>query len=142
MPLEENQEIIRRLYEEVWSKGNLATADELVDINYVNHSYVPLPEPGLEGFKQSIIKFRTSFPDVYIVIEDMICEGDKVVTRATAHGTHRGTYIGIPPTGKQATWTGINIWRIANGKIVERWGQPDHLSILHQLGASISGQVG
>jgi steroid delta-isomerase-like uncharacterized protein len=80
---------------------------------------------------------RTSFPDLTITIEDLIAEGDKVVTRLTARGTHQGTFRGIAPTGRVVSWTGIRIFRIAEGKIVEHWANWDDLSLLQQLGGRI-----
>ena len=77
---------------------------------------------------------RTSFPDFHVTSEDIIAEGDKVVSRWTASGTHKGELFGIPPTGKKATWKGISIYRFADGKIVEAWGDADFLGLLQQLG--------
>lgn len=89
---------------------------------------------GREGFKQFVLMYRSAFPDMHITIEDQIAEGDKVVSRWTARGTHQGELMGIPPTGKQATVTGINIERFANGKFVEEWSNFDALGLLQQLG--------
>src|SRR5713101_5503546 len=117
---EESKAIARRLVEEVWNKGNLAVADEIVaasvrdwDAARINYPASPGSELGSEGFKQLVTLFRAAFPDVYLTIEDMIAEGDKVVVRWIAHGTHSGELRGIGPTGKQITVTGIDIHRIA-----------------------------
>ncbi len=79
--------------------------------------------------------WRAGFPDLHITIEDIIAEGDKVATRATARGTHKGEFMNIPPTGKQVTVTSIAIQQIAGGKVVEVWVNIDHLGMMQQLGA-------
>jgi predicted ester cyclase len=87
---------------------------------------------------QRLIMLRTAFPDMQYTVEDEIVEGDKVVHRLIGHGTQQGEFLGIPPTGKQATWTGIAIYRIAGGKIAERWVNVDNLGTIQQLGAILS----
>ena len=126
----------RRLLEEVWSKGNFAVIDDLVDANHVNHdpNAAQLP-PGREGMKQFAMAYRSAFPDLSMTVEDQVAEGDKVVTRWCARGTHKGALPGLPATGKSATVTGIGIDRIVNGKIVESWGNWDQFGMLRQLGA-------
>jgi steroid delta-isomerase-like uncharacterized protein len=89
---------------------------------------------GREGIKQFYATLRAAFPDIHFTIEDQIAEGDRVVTRWTARATHTGEYQGIPPTGKQFSLTGIDIDRIANGKVVECWPIADELGVLQQLG--------
>jgi len=135
MLTEDNKTLARRVFEEVLNQGNLAVVDELFDANYVGYDPgVPAPIHGKEGYKQYVRMYSTAFPDSHYTIEDMIAEGDKVVTRWTATGTHQGTLMGIPPTGKQATATGIVIGRLANGKFVESWLNFDALGMLQQLG--------
>jgi predicted ester cyclase len=105
--------------------------------NYVDHNPPPVPglAPGLEGLKQAFPIFYNATPDGYHIIDDLIAEGDKVVVRITACGTHTtGDLFNIPPTGKQLTMTGIAIYRIASGKSVERWSEQDKLGIMQQLG--------
>ena len=90
---------------------------------------------GTEEAKQFVSSFLEAFPDVSFSVEDLIAEGDKVVSRYTARGTHRGeTEEFGPPTGRQLEQEGITIHRIEDGKIVEEWNQYDNLSILQQLG--------
>jgi steroid delta-isomerase-like uncharacterized protein len=89
---------------------------------------------GYPAYKQFISMYFTAFPDLHITIEDMIAEGDTVVVRTTFHGTHKGDLMSIPPTGKQATTTGISIFRVANGKALEHWANSDDLGLLQQLG--------
>jgi len=124
MLTEENKDIVRRAVEEIWNKGNMAVADELLAANFVNHDPVGGPETSnLEAYKQGIIDFRTDFPDFHVAIEEMIAEGDKVVTRWTCTGTHKGRSgaIDIAPTGKPVTIEGVTIDHIAGGKILEEW---------------------
>ncbi|MBI3978014.1 MAG: ester cyclase [Chloroflexi bacterium] len=135
MSVEQNKAILRRIPEEVFNKGNLAIADEIFAADYVEH--VPLPPglpAGLEGLKQFVTIVRSAFPDFHYTIDDVIAEGDQVVFRLTARGTQQGEFMGIPPTGKQATWTEIHIGRAAGGKLVEHWANYDHLGMLQQLG--------
>jgi DNA-binding SARP family transcriptional activator/predicted ester cyclase len=129
-----NKALVRRFYEEI-DKGNLDAMDELVAEDYVDHS--PPAFPGLgsgrEGFKNSFKLFLEATPG-YHKIEDQIAEGDKVVTRLRAYGTHAGDLPGIPRTGNKLTVTAIVIHRIANGKLVEKWSNKDALGYLQQLG--------
>lgn len=132
---EQNKGLVRRAVEEVWNLGNYAVVDELVASDIVIHASTPDAEVhGPEGVKQFYTALRKAFPDIHFAIEDQIAEGDRVVTRWTARGTHRGEFNGIPPTGKRGAITGIDIDRIAGGKVVECWPQVDELSLLQQLG--------
>lgn len=135
MTTEENKALVRRWFEEVVSQGNLALADELLGgPDYIIH-FPGSPEPiDREGHKQLVTMFRTGFPDWREVVEDMIAEGDKVVTRVTGYGTHEGEFQGIPPTGKKVTVAGLGIDRVAAGKIVEKWAAFDALGMMQQLG--------
>ena len=133
MSAEENKTIVHRA-EELWNTGNLAIADEVYAKNFVNHDPGAPDVRDLETYKGFIAAVRTGLPDFHVTIEDMIAEGDKVAGRWTASGTHLGELIGIPPTGKQATWTGMTIHRFAGGKIVEAWWSRDMLSFLIQIG--------
>jgi steroid delta-isomerase-like uncharacterized protein len=131
-----NKAIVLRLIEEVLSNGNLAVVDELIDPNFSLH--LPgLQEPlrGTEGLKRAVEGFRSGFPDRRMVVEDAICEGDKVAVRVTQQGTHRGVFQGINPTGKQVNVTAIAIFRVADGKIAEEWLSSDRLGLLQQIGA-------
>ena len=135
MSIEENKAIVSRATEEIFNKDNLAVVDELYATNFVSHgSDIPGVTPDREGYKQFVTMSRTALPDFHTTIEDMIAEGDKVVQRFTARGTHKGEFMGIPPTGKQVTITGIAIDRIAGGKIVENWVNMDMLGMMVQLG--------
>lgn len=90
--------------------------------------------PDREGFKQFIKMVRDAFPDFHDTVEDLIAENDKVVLRVTCTGTHKGEFMGVPPTGKQVTVSAIAIYRFAGGKAVEHWNVTDRLSLMQQLG--------
>lgn len=131
----ENKMIDHRLIEEVWNRGNFAVVDEVIASDYIGHSSTPAGEThGREGYKQFYATLREAFPDLQVTIADQIAEADKVVTRWTAHGTHKGEFQGIAPTGRQGAITGITIDRIANGKVVECWSNVDDLGMMRLLG--------
>ncbi len=130
---EQNKALVRRVIEEVYNQGNLAAADELAASDLVIH----LPSQaihGREGAKQYVATLRSGFPDIHFTIEEQLAEGDRVMTRWTAHGTHLGEFQGIPPTGKRVRVTGTEVDRIANGKTVECWSNVDELGMMQQLG--------
>jgi predicted ester cyclase len=135
MSTEDNKALVRRFYEEVINKKKTAAIDEFIDPNQVDHAAPPGIPGGIEGAKQVIAMYLTAFPDLHFTVEDMIAEGDKVVARITARGMHQGTFMSIPPTGKQVTVTAIEIIRIAGSKFVEHWMELDALGLLQQLGA-------
>lgn len=129
----ENKGIMRRFYEDVFNKGNISAIDELFDKNFIDRSFYGR-EAGIEDAKKSFKEFRKAFPDSKIEIEDMLAESDKVATRFTWHGTHKGEFMGVKPTGRKVKMSVIDIIRISNGKIIERWGVEDNLSMWQQLG--------
>jgi steroid delta-isomerase-like uncharacterized protein len=129
----QSKTLTRRIFEEMQSQGNLAIADDIFASDFVNHT--PFGDMvGPEGAKQFVTKLRTGFPDLQVTIEEQIAEGDKVATHWTARGTHQNEFQGIPATGKQMEIRGIVISQIADGKIVEQWGNPDVLGLMQQLG--------
>ncbi len=134
MSTEDNKALMRRFLEEVFNKQNQAAIDEFIAPNHVDHTLPPFLPTTPEGTKRAIGIYLTAFPDVHLVVEDMIAEGDKVVTRYTSRGTQKGAFMGIPPTGKQMMVSSIIIARFADGKIVEEWGLDDQVGMLQQLG--------
>lgn len=134
MSLEENKAHVRQLYEEVFNKKKLATIDDYFAANVIDHSLPPGAPGGIEGVKLTIGMFVGAFPDMHITVEDLIAEGDRVVARWTLRGTHQGSSLGMPPTGKQFTIPGVSIVRLAGGKSVEQWVVHDQLGMLQQLG--------
>jgi steroid delta-isomerase-like uncharacterized protein len=134
MSTEDNKALVSRYFNEAWNQGSPAVIDELFAANF--HAHNPgIPDGGSrEGFKQFNSVFRSAFPDLRTIRDEVIAEGDQVVTRFTAHGTQTGELQGIPPTGKPMTVTGIEIVRVSGGKIVEAWVEFDQLGMLQQLG--------
>jgi len=126
---EANKAVRRRYYEEVWNQGNLDVIDEIYPPDRDWHRY-----GNADGFKQYVAATRAAFPDLHYTIEDMIAEGDLVAVRTTATGTHKGEFMGIPPTGVHATMTGLLISPIIDGKIQTSWVNEDNLGMMQQLG--------
>jgi len=135
MSTEVNKTSLRRFYDEVFNKKNRAAIDEFIDPNHVDHSAPPGTPDGLKGVKQTLNMYLTAFPDLHFTVEDIIAEEDRVVARLTVRGTQQGAFMGVPPTGRQATSTAIDINRIVGGKSVEHWLEMDTLGLLQQLGA-------
>ncbi len=132
---EENKQVVRRLLEEPWT-GNLAVIDELVDASYVGYDPSnPEPLRGPEGFRGFISTYTSAFPDARITVDEQIAEGDRVATRWTGRGTHERELMGIAPTGKQVTVSGLTLSHLRDGKVVEEWTNWDTLGLLQQLGA-------
>ncbi len=131
MSLQDNKSIAHALFSKAWNEGDFSVAEEYVSPNIIDNFD---KSEGIESFKGVIQTFRSAFPDLRLTIEDEIVEGDKVVHRWMMNGTQKGEIMGIPPTNKQATWTGITIVRFADGKVVERWANVDILAVLQQLG--------
>jgi steroid delta-isomerase-like uncharacterized protein len=134
MSTEENKATVRRLFEEY----SLDVVDELLVPDYTHHDPNLPPEfqHGRDAYKQVVTMFLAAFPDLRTTVEDLIAEGDKVAARWTFRGTHQGELMGIPPTGKQVTGTGMSVTRLANGKMAESWVNFDALGMMQQLGAA------
>ena len=138
MSVEENKALIRRFCEEVWNKGNLDVMSEIFAPDYVRHDLRPgTPPSGPEGQKKIAADFRAAFPDLRMNIDLLIAEGDMVVVRWTTEGTNTGTWGNVAPTGKHARFSGVNIFRIRNNRVVELWNHRDDLGLMQQLGAPI-----
>ena len=134
MSAEENKALIRRFYDEVTNGRNLAILDELLAPNFEGFKVEGAGHgQNREEFKQMMTMVLNAFPDHHQTIHDWIAENDKVVTRWTVQGTQQGEYIGIPPTSKQVKITGIDIFRISDGKIMEIWAEVDMLGMMEQL---------
>ena len=134
---EENKALVRRYFEEIWDKGNLDLIEELFTTDFVRHGPTATEGEvrGLEGFESLSSMYRSALTDLRVSIEDQIAEGDRVVTRWTARGTHRGELMGNAPTGNQTTVRGILVDRISGGKIEEEWADYDTLHLMQQIGA-------
>jgi steroid delta-isomerase-like uncharacterized protein len=132
---EQNKTVVRRLFDELWNKGNLSVADELFTPNY-NHHDTSTPDVGRgpDSEKKRATLYRTAFPDLRLMIEDIIAEGETVVARWSCRGTHKGDLNGVAPTGKQFTISGVSIARFSGGKMAEGWINWDALGLMQQLG--------
>jgi len=137
MSAKEIKALYRRWAEEL-SKGKaaaMAVIDELYAPDFVEHGAPGEDTHGVKDFKKIVSELYSAFPDIHLTIDDMVVEGDKVAVRVTESGTHKGEFMGIPPTNKKWTVWGIFIDRVAGGKIVEEWGVSDlTLSVMKQLG--------
>jgi len=133
MSAEQHKMSIQRWVEGTWNNGNLALADEVYSADYLLHDPAG-PIQGLEALKHFVASFRSAYQDLHATIEEMIAEGDKLVWRYTLRGTHRGEFMGIAPTGKSMTLTGILISRFVDDKVVEDWNNYDALGMMQQLG--------
>jgi steroid delta-isomerase-like uncharacterized protein len=132
---DDGKRISRQVIEEVFNKGRLDLIDELIAPGYTGHDpALPQDITGPDGQREIVAGYRAAFPDLAISIDDQIAEGDRVVTRWTARGTHTGDLWGIAGTGKQATVTGTTIDRIQGGQIVQSWINWDALGLMQQLG--------
>lgn len=136
MSAENNKQVVTRWYQDVLTDGNLGLIDELFAPTYTHHEeIVPGGWPrGSAGAQAIAHTYRTASNDIRYTIEDQLVEGSKVVTRWTAHGTHTGSFLGAPGSGKQYTISGISIERIENGKIAETWSNWDLMGLMVQLG--------
>ena len=131
---EENTALVERFWKEVWVPGNDAAIAELVADDELHHWGIGDDTASRKAFADRIQVLLSAFPDITIQVDQAIAEDDLVATRWTATATHQGEWLGIAPTGKSVTYTGINIFRIACGQIAESWGEADHLGLLRQLG--------
>jgi predicted ester cyclase len=134
MTTEQNKELVRR-YRELHNTNQLDQLDEIVASDLITHNLLPGLPPGLEGGKMAHMGGVASFPDMHVQTEDLVAEGDQVVERWTISGSFAGaTFFGAPPNGKKFSVGGISMYRIANGRIVEHWGQMDTMGLMQQLG--------
>ena len=134
---QQNLSSVKRIYAEFINQGNEAVFDELVDPNVIENKELPPGlEPNREGVKQFFSMFRSAFPDLHIQVDEMIAADNKIVTRVTITGTHQGTFMNIPPTGNKISYKAIDIFRLANGKVVEHWGIGDNAKMIEQLGVT------
>ena len=133
MSVEQNKALVRE-FEDLINARDLDTALTLFSPDYVDHTpSVGLPS-GIEGVRAFHSMMFAAFPDRQVTSSEMIAEGDKVVHRLRGELTHKGVFMGMPPTGKHIVWSCIDIWRVADGKIVEHWVEADMLGMMQQLG--------
>lgn len=130
---EQNKEIVRRYFAEIWSSGHYDVADQLVEAGHQISTGTPMSP---DVIKHVASLFRTAFPDIKYDLAVVVAEDDIVVAHWKAKGTHKGMFRGVEPTGKEITYQGFDVYRVVNGKLVERWGLNDDLGLLQQLGAA------
>jgi steroid delta-isomerase-like uncharacterized protein len=130
----ENKTFLVRSFDALFNEKRVDDADEFYAQDYVDHSPVPGQAPGLDGAKQKWRMYLAGIPDLHAIVEDMVAEGDKVAVRWIVEGTHSGELLGIPPTGRPVRISGISIYRLAEGKIVEQFERWDKLDLTQQLG--------
>lgn len=126
--------IVRKFFEVGPSKGDLAAADAILHPEFSLHTPLPTPGPGIEAMNNVITTCRAAFHGLQVTVDDIMAEGDKVTARFTARGIHKGEFMGLPPTGKAIIMTGIEIFRIKEGKIAELWGEANLMGLMQQLG--------
>jgi steroid delta-isomerase-like uncharacterized protein len=129
-----NKTLVTEFIDALFTNGDLNAVDRYLAPGFVNHDPFPGFAPDREGFRRIGQVFRQAFPDWHSQLEALIAEGDLVTERFTARGTHQGELMGVAPTGREITLAGINIFRVQDGKLVERWGRTDDLGLLQQLG--------
>ena len=134
MSTEENKALVRRFVEEAQTRHNLAAVDEYISPDFMDHSAPPGLPPDREGVKMQFTMFFTALPDLHAIIHDQVADENKVVTRKTLRGTHKGDLMGIPPTGKTVDIEVIDILAVKDGKITDHWNLVDQLGLLQQLG--------
>ena len=137
-----NTALIRRIFQEVWNKGNLKAAGELVSPQYTIHDPMIEHESGIEAFTRHVTLVRAIFPDIKFTIVDLFEADGKVATRWSARGTHKAEFLGVPATGKRVTVTGVTITRCSKGKILESWASWDALGMMQQLGVDVLQTAG
>ena len=130
-----NKALVRRLVDEAQSKGNLGVVDELLSEDFIDHSPFPGVPPTRDGVKMLFGYLRSVFPDLQVRIDEQVADDDKVVTRKTFEGTHRGEFMGMPSTGRRVSFEVIDILTIRNGRISEHRLAFDQLGIRQQLTA-------
>ena len=134
------KEISRQVFEEVWNEKKVNVIDELMASNYVHHDPQSTIPRGTDGYKEFVTYYLNAFSDLRFTIEDELSEGDTVVSRWTATGTHDGDLTGLPRTGKRFSVTGMTMARISNGRVVESWSNWDTLGLMQQLGGSLEAR--
>ena len=134
---EQNKTLARRWFEDLFSRGDLDAANEILSADFLDH-LTHEDERGLEELKHYVGIYRTAFPDIQDNVEDIVAEGDKVVVRWKSSGVHQGEFMGVAPTGRRVTFTGMRLFRIAENKIVESWVNIDERGLQEQLDA-VSG---
>ncbi len=134
MPTQENENVVRGFYEAVFNKADAAAVKEWVAPDFVDHNPFPGQAPDREGLSRFVTLFHAPLPDLRVELEEVIAKDDKVAVRWTARSTHRGGFLGVPATGRGVMLAGMDIIRVANGKVAEHWGYQDQLGAIREIG--------
>lgn len=140
MTTEGNKAQLQRYIERVWHLGELDAVDEFLSPSYRRHVSPESPPLGPAEQKQLLAGFRAAFPDITVTVDEAVAEGEIVAFRSTMRGTHKGEFLGIPPTGKQVTVGLVDMLRFEDGRFAEQWGGPNLLDMARQLGATLSAR--
>ncbi len=135
LSIDANHAVVRRFVEEVLGRGDFAALNALAAPECADHA----DTPGPATIAQFLVAWRAAFPDLAITVEELVAEGDRVTARWTLRGTHRGAFLGRPPTGRAVAVTGIELYRLVDGQIVERQASVDTDGLLRQLGVGVPG---
>jgi steroid delta-isomerase-like uncharacterized protein len=131
---EQNKVNMSRLMVDLFAKGDISVADELVMPDFIEHSAAPGLPAGIAGLKAIAQIIRAGFPDFEVLVDDAVAEGDRVALRLTERGTHKGVMFGVPPSGRYASWSAMHLIRVKDGKMAEHWDVVDLLSMMQQIG--------
>jgi predicted ester cyclase len=134
MSAEENKALFRRTYEELWNRGDLSVADEVIAPDFINYAASPDSNRGPESIRGTVTWARNAFPNLHFDIEELVAEGDMVAGRLTMSGTHEGSLMGESPTERSVRTNHMHFVRFRDGKAVEHWGVRDDLGMMRQLG--------
>jgi steroid delta-isomerase-like uncharacterized protein len=137
MGTDQNKALVRRVFDEIASNGDFGVVDEIYAAEYVDHAPFPGSPGGRDGVRHSIGALRTAMPDLQVTVEEMSGHRDKVATHNTWHGTHTGEVLGIVPTGRALSFSGVVVFRISDGQIAERWAIGLELDLLRELGLGL-----
>ena len=132
-----NETLVRRVFDELANQGDFDAVEEIYTADYLDHAPLPGGPAGVDGVAYSIGGLRTAMPDLHVTVEDMSSFGDKVAAHNTWRGTHTGEILGIQPTGRSLSFTGVVIFRIAEQKLAERWAVGMELDLLKELGLDL-----
>jgi steroid delta-isomerase-like uncharacterized protein len=139
MSADDNKTAVRRFFQDVWNDGNVAEAANFLAPGFISHNSFGVSLGGPEEYGQAVLAYRRGFPDLVTTVEDVLADADRVAVRGTDRGTHRGMFMGYPPTGRFVTTTWIEIFRLEDGKAVEGWVEADVKRLLDQLAEDSAG---
>ena len=140
MSTEDNKQVVRRFYDEVMGAGRVEVLDEVMVEDFVDHGEALFDSPrGRETLRQGIVATHEILPGLHVTLHEVLAEGDLVGVRGTMRCRHAGSFVGVPGTGHELSWEGIAVFRIAGGRIAERWFNSDGIGIVRQLGLAPAG---